>query len=307
MSNFRFSRNAQRSKGSSSFCGLSLAATVFALSASAGVAQADVIYDNYRGEAGLLSGSTPIKPNYKNNGPTYSPVPLDNLIAFAYGGNDYAAGNMATEGATAPNIAWYTNDEEGLCNAKHHPDTIACENQWMGRVVYAIIRFPEAGEYTFHAAHDDQIQLDFDKSPQAADAANFRELNYETFGRLLEWGSSAGHDVGANNGPRFTFHEDGDLSKPVKKLSIPQAGTRYAMRIYWNNVGNHNYLRLKWTRPGADEPETIAPNNLFDPSNPGSYHEPSVAPVPTLGEWGLMLMAGLAAAMGAMRLRRSRA
>ena len=221
---------------------------------------ATVVYDNYRGTSAVPANSPP--PNYvnwdgvTNTGTTF----LSNLIAFAAGGT----GNIASSG-TAPNVDWSATNPAQLCDNRSvalggNINSAACQAWHMGRVTYAVIKFPAAGNYTFSSAHDDEVQLDFSTSFVPANASNYRNFNFNhTAGQVGAW----------TTGENFENFP--------KVFNVPQAGACYVMRLYWNNHSELNKLRLQWTKPDATT-EIIPAGQLYDPSQVDSYDTCSTIP-----------------------------
>ena len=207
-----------------------------------GAAHATVIFDNYRGQANLPPGSSAQAPNYANNAGNNS---LTNLINLAAGG----PANIANSG-THDDINWPSSEQE-LCNKQ--VNNSACADQVMGRVIYALVRMPTAGAYTFKANHDDDLQVDFSTNFSAATAANYRNFDYNVpVGGLAAWTSASA------------------FPNVPGSFVAPTANSCYVMRLYWNNRGDVNFLRLKWVTPEGTE-EFIPAANLYDPSMPESY------------------------------------
>ena len=122
-------------------------------------------------------------------------------------------------------------------------------------MIYAVLRFPTAGTYTFEVAHDDQVEVDFSSLYAASTPANYRNYNYNIpVGSLQSYTS-----------------DDATFESLPGNFVIPQANTCYVMRIYWNNVGNKNDLRLGWTIPGATSSVIVPSSVLSDPSLNSSY------------------------------------
>lgn len=217
-------------------CAVLLAATVPHL------AGATVLFDNYRGRDSLPAGATPVAPNYGNNDGTRT---LSNLINLASGGPQ----NVASSGRL-DDLDWSSNEQQ-LCNTR--VGNAPCAEQIQGRVAYTLVRFPTAGTYTFKAAHDDDLQVDFSTNFSAASASNYRNFDYNVpVGGLSSYTSETSFpDIPGN----FVASQDNSC---------------YAMRVYWNNRGGLNFLRMKWVKPGGIE-EIIPAANLLDPSKPESY------------------------------------
>jgi uncharacterized repeat protein (TIGR01451 family)/fimbrial isopeptide formation D2 family protein len=220
-----------------------------ALGAFAQLATATVLFDNFRGRSGVPG--TQVTPNYQNLGSAAKA----NLIQFA------ASGTAASSG-TANTVDWAyltttpAENYDGLCsNLSGHNNSAACQGQWQGKVIYSLIRFPQVGTYQFRVAHDDEAQIDFSSYATAATSANYRNFVYNIpVGSLASYTSN-----------------DTSFEQVPGNFVVTQANTCYAMRIYWNNQGGVNHLRLQWIPPGASTPVIVPASSLLDPSSPASY------------------------------------
>lgn len=226
-----------------------VAAMVMGLAASS--AQALVRFDNFRGSENV---PTPlIQPSYVNYDNQQHAIQIQNLINFAAG----PSSNIASSG-TDTNINWVKNSNT-LCS--NGSGSQACAERLQGRVTYALVKFPAAGIYYFGAAHDDEVKIEFSTTFASMSPANYRNYDYNVpVGGVGPWTSGDnGYDTIPGN------------------FVVSQPGACYAMRIYWNNQGGVNLLRLGWrmstppaTPTAADYP-FIPDANLRDPADPNSY------------------------------------
>ena len=227
-------------------------------------AAATVIFDNFRGDSSVSAPLlTPNFSNYPNNN---SAQGLQNLISFSAD-----SANIASSG-TAPNIDWgqssktnvpgYSSEAaqlDGLCSigATASSANPMCIGRIMGKVVYALVKFPVAGNYEFTTAHDDDVKFEFSSQYNMSTPANYRAYNYNVpVGGLASWTA-----------------DDATFSHVIQSnFQVAKANTCYVMRVYWLNAGGINHLRLKWTTPGSSASTLVPAENLFDPSNAASYN-----------------------------------
>ncbi|MEW5302393.1 MAG: hypothetical protein WDW36_005185 [Sanguina aurantia] len=227
---------------------LLLATMLFSMAASA-----TVVFDNFRGLSNVAPN--PPTPNYQNYQPTTDPNKsadqLQNLITLAGGGT----ANIASSG-TATNIDW-NQASHTLCDstvANFATAVPSCAAWIDGRVTYAVVQFPVAGSYSFTVAHDDEVKIGFASQFTAANAANYRNFNY---------------NVPVGSLTAYTANDTTFQALPGN-FQVAQANSCYVMQVYWNNQAGLNDLRLQWTVPG--QASVIIPATaLLDPSLPASY------------------------------------
>ncbi len=226
--------------------GFAVVLVLAALTSLAQTATAAVLFDNYRGT--LRVPGTPLAPNYINDNGAHTG--LTNLINFATANPN----NIASSGSYA-NIDWSQNSF-GLCNneSANGLTADACVNQIQGKRIYTLVKFPAAGTYSFQVAHDDEVKVDFSTNYSAANAGNYRNFDYN-----VPVGSVAAYTAG-----------DNAYEAVPGKFIVPQAGSCYVMRVYWNNRGGKNLLRMRWQQ-GSDSFAFIPAENLLDPSDPAAY------------------------------------
>ena len=207
------------------------------LLALAVVGHATVLFEDYRGQHSVPATLTPPSwPSYANypNGPG-----LGNLIVFSAN----ASNAIDTGSATAVDwpVASYT-----LCNMADGtgPTQPSCVAGIQGRVAYARLLLPQVGQYTFAAAHDDQVDVDFSSQITTA----YRSASYD-----IPVGNLADYTGGDNS-----FETLGNYATGTANACL-------LMRIYWNNQDGINLLRLQWTPPSSAA-AIIPAANLLDPS-----------------------------------------
>ena len=163
-------------------------------------ASATVLFDNYRGSL-RVSGAAQA-PNYINDNGAHTG--LTNLINFATANPS----NIASSGSDA-NIDWLQTSYQ-LCNTEAADGLAAasCVNQIQGRSIYALVKFPAAGTYTFQAAHDDELEIDFSTNYSSTNAGNYRNFDYN-----VPVGSLAAYTGG-----------DGSYETVPGNFVVPQAG-----------------------------------------------------------------------------------
>lgn len=222
---------------------LLLAAFIGAL-AIAQPAAAQVSWEDYQGNnrvTGTSNQDLP-GPNYPN-GSGSSATRLNALRTIAAN-----PANAVRTGASAS--VNFTNASLTLCNLDS--DTAgtgaACQADAQGRVIYAVMRLPFDGNYTFSLAHDDDIDVDFSTA--------FASTNFRTASSDVPIGTAAEYTANDTTYETLTF-----------TVTAPTDNSCVLMRIYWNNVGGINHLRLRWTRPNAGTGTTteIIPATFFRP------------------------------------------
>lgn len=149
-----------------------------------------------------------------------------------------------------------------LCDADADPAfnlTSACQQGLQGMVFYTLVKFPGAGSYSFSFAHDDQVDVDISTQLSTTD---YRNANYNVpVGTLSSYTSGD------------TFFEN----LPGSFVS-PATNSCYLMRVYWNNVGGNNLLRMRWAGPGTAGTEIVPASNLLDPGVQANWSGCSNAP-----------------------------
>lgn len=194
--------------------------------ASSYSAHSQVIWEDYQGNSRITGTSGQDLPGpFYANGTGTSTDRLNALRTISAN-----AGNAVRTG-TSTSINYATSNLT-LCNLDS--DTAgtgaACQADAQGRVIYAVLRLPNAGNYSFSLAHDDDIDLDFSTA--------YASTNYRT----------ASYDVPIGEASEYTAN-DTTYESLAGTVSAPTANSCVLVRLYWNNVGGINHLRLRWTRP----------------------------------------------------------
>lgn len=137
----------------------------------------------------------------------------------------------ATRTGTSADIN-YSTASLTLCNtdADTTDATAACQFDAQGRVIYGVMKLPFSGNYSFSLAHDDDIDLDFST---AYASPNYRTASYD-----VPIGTAASYTSG-----------DTSYENLTGTVNAPSANSCVLIRLYWNNAGGINHLRLRWTRP----------------------------------------------------------
>ena len=301
-------------------------ATVAALALFSTVAQAQVLSDRYRGYGFYWNGggsNTRILedltlPHFQNQSqlvasptggvlptPWATNNPITSLRALVETPSSYVTGASGTD----TQLSWPTNGAV-LCNPQANTQTGTaepCASRIMGQASYTVLYFPQAGSYTLHASHDDEIEIAF--TPEVG-ASDYREKTYTPQAELLfncgpfATPASGSHCVSDTGLPI-------DRKEPLVTINVAENDTCQPIRVLWNNWGSSSSLELFWSGPGIVGNQLIPAANLLDPSKPyGQYCPRSVIPpaaVPTLEQGGLLMLSAMAAGLVAWRRRKKAA
>ena len=209
-------------------------------------ASAQAQWEDYQGTATILGTSNQDKPgpNYNNNSGTFAGNigALRTLAAtpanatrtgtsalLDYGPNDFAFCN------TSNSAAGTSYDAAGTA--------AACQADAQGRVTYALIKFPAAGNYTFESAHDDEIDLDL--------SSDYTNTSYRTASYNLPVGTASSFTA------ETVFETLGTVNSAVPNSCI-------LLRLYWNNAGGLHFMHLRWDTPSAAN-QAIPAAQIFNP------------------------------------------
>ncbi|WP_161911721.1 DUF11 domain-containing protein, partial [Janthinobacterium sp. Ant5-2-1] len=227
-------------------CHVAPLALVSLLLGVAAPATAQVLWEDYRGIERVPAN--PPTPNYNNGFNAGSTGRLASLAALAAN----PAANAARTG-TSGQLDWANGTAANpaqLCNLDTQQTSAACRAWIMGRVMYTLVVFPQAGNYKFSVAHDDDVKVDF--STQYS--TNYRNTVYNVaVGSVAEY---------SNN--------ETDFQNLAGNFNSATPGGCYLARVLWNNVGGINYLHMRWTRPD-NVTEIIPAAQLRDPGLASSY------------------------------------
>ncbi len=197
------------------------------------ISHAQVVWEDYQGDQWMFGTSNQDKagPSYSNNTGSAA-TNRANLRAISA---DIA---NATRTGTSATIDYAANSGT-LCNTSNSTAGAgydaagtgpACANDAMGRVSYALVKFPATGTFTFSAAHDDEVDLDL--------SSDYSNTSYRTAIYDLPVGDIAAYTSGD------TVYEN-----LAGVFSSPTANACILLRVYWSNNGGITFFRLRWTRP----------------------------------------------------------
>lgn len=203
--------------------GCAAVAALTGLISIAAPAQAQVVWDDFQGNqtVGALRGTG----NSYNNLTSVAGVRA-RLQAHA---SDPA--NVIRSG-TSSNID-FLQSSDTLCNVERSGASTACTLDAMGRVMWARVQFPRAGTYNFNVSHDDEVVMQV--------SSDYQNLDYKNLSYNLAVGQLSSY---TSNDSTYV-----DLANSVY---APQANACAWVRIYWNNNGGVNHLRMRWDRPVSD-------------------------------------------------------
>lgn len=231
------------------FVGMRMAyALVFAMNAFAPtIARAQVLWEDYQGTGNITGSSNQDKPGPAYDNTTGGVTERLNAL-FAIAANPANTTRTGSSG-TIDYLGEMCNTG-GSGSAGYDPAGTgsACQADAMGRVAYALIKFPSAGVYQFEASHDDEMDL--------ALSTNYTSTSYRTVTYNLPVGTKSWF-TGETN---FEY---------VGRVFSATANSCALLRIYWNNYAGSNQLRLRWDRPGTND-EIIPATQLLNPSQSSS-------------------------------------
>lgn len=209
----------------------------------------NVLWEDYRGENSVPPDSqyigTPDAPKFQNFPNSSAMAPFRALTANP--------ANAARTGTSADiDFRQSPSDLTALCDnaaGGGWQNSQACQHQAQGRVLYALISFPQAGDYTLAAAHDDNLVVEL--STDYANT-NYRNASYDIpVGALAEW------------------TPNDEVFETVGTFNAANADSCALIRVFWTNQAGVNHTRLQWTLP--DGSTEIVPASAYrDPSLPTS-------------------------------------
>ena len=197
----------------------------------------NVLWEDYRGQNNVPGDGQYIgtagAPKFQNYPNTGAMAPFRALTANP--------ANAARTGTSANiNFRESPRRNTALCD-RGDSGSIACQHQAMGRVLYALISIPQAGNYTLRAAHDDNLVVELSSDYTNT---NYRNAIYDIpVGALGEWTSND-----------TTF-------EAIGTFSAVNANSCALIRVYWTNQDGANHNRLQWTTPGGTT--EIVPASAF--------------------------------------------
>jgi uncharacterized repeat protein (TIGR01451 family) len=212
--------------------------------AQAQALQYGIMSDNFQGQSGLPAGYVASGPSYLNFPDTSATAAsgLPRLKVFAA----TASNRNATETISTLNFTDTSpgGTPKGLCNGTSAAATCANGKGWTGRVMYALLKFPVSGTYYFTLAHDDSVQVDLSGQLTASDPRT------ATYGTVLGGVSS------------FTLN-DSTYETLNTAPFVVSASACYLMRVYWNNQGGVNHLRLRYGTQSNFSDQAIIPATQY--------------------------------------------
>lgn len=201
-----------------------------------------VRWEDYRGLSGLSTTAyigDPSKPAFRN---LNNQNPIANLRVIS------SDPNNAVRTGTSTNID-FINTSNPLCNVNLSGTSEACRYQAMGKVIYALVQFPQAGAYTMSVAHDDNVEVNL-----SSDYANtnYRSASYDIpVGAVSEWTNS-----------------ENDYSD-LGTFTAANANSCALIRVYWSNQNGVTFNRLRWRLPNSTV-QVVPAENFRDPSSAAS-------------------------------------
>lgn len=198
-----------------------LAALCILATLSSAPAMAQIVWEDFPGLTSVAPLDTTITNRYPNNTP---PASLNALKTFSNN-----AANSVRSGTST--TFTYTTLSATLCDTTSNipnagVNSPPCLRDVMGRVMWARIQFPEAGNYNFSLAHDDEVDIDI--------SSNYASNSYKSISYNLGVGELASYTSG-----------DTAYEALPGTVYAPVANSCGWIRVYWNNAGGINHLQLR--------------------------------------------------------------
>lgn len=217
-----------------------LAAIAFTASAQ------NVLWEDYRGKTSIAPDTSYIGPagvqRFTNN-----PPDIANLATLAN-----TPANAVRTGTSA--LVDYGSTPFTLCDDRvaSNLQADACRYQAMGRVMYTLVRFPNAGTYTLSVAHDDSVQVNM--------SADYANTAYHTALYNIPVGALGSYTTGETD------------FRAIGSFNAASANSCVLMRVYWVNAGGLNFNRLRWQHPSINGgvAQIIPASQFSDPSKASS-------------------------------------
>jgi hypothetical protein len=212
------------------------------------VGHTQVVWEDYQGDQWMFGTSNQDKagPSYSNNTGSAATNRANLRLIAADVTNATRTGTSATIDYAA-NSGTLCNTSNATAGAGYDAagTGAACTNDAMGRVAYALVKFPATGTFTFSAAHDDEVDLDL--------SSDYSNTSYRTAIYDLPVGDIAAYTSGD------TVYEN-----LAGVFSSPTANACILLRVYWSNNGGITFFRLRWTRPDGVT-QIVPAAQLLDP------------------------------------------
>lgn len=204
-------------------------------------AQSGVVFEDYAGPNNSGGAVLPVGTPQFNN-PNL--VDGDGLLTL------HQSGALASRVGNEANLDW-PQEQPRLCAAygvgsDTTSATEACAKRIMGRVLYAVVRMPVAGNVGFYIAHDDNAKVDL--STQYQLGTGYR-------------GASWNLPVGALT----SYTSDSNTFTRIGSVTSPGVGSCLLLRVAWSNTGGRNYMRLGYRTVTGTTPQFFADQDLINP------------------------------------------
>ena len=207
-------------------------------------AQSGVVFEDYAGQKNAGSQPLPTGTSTFNNPNLQGSDGLLTLYA--------TTGFLPVRTGTESTLDW-PQGEPRLCAAydvgSASPSGIAaCQLRIMGRVSYAVVRMPAAGNLGFYIAHDDNAQVDLSTDYQ-------RPTNYRTAAWDLPVGALS------------SYTANSDTFSRIGSVNSPSVGSCLLLRVAWANAGGRNYMRLGYRTATGTTTQFFSPGDLINPTD----------------------------------------
>lgn len=204
-------------------------------------AQSGVVFEDYAGPNNSGGAVLPVGTPQFNN-PNL--VDGDGLLTL------HQSGAVASRVGNEANLDW-PQEQPRLCAAygvgsDTTSGTEACAKRIMGRVLYAVVRMPVAGNVGFYIAHDDNAKVDL--STQYQLGTGYR-------------GASWNLPVGALT----SYTSDSNTFTRIGSVTSPGVGSCLLLRVAWSNTGGRNYMRLGYRTVTGTTTQFFADQDLINP------------------------------------------
>lgn len=202
-------------------------------------AQSGVVFEDYAGRNHVPANPPAI---------TFNNPDISALLALHAGGTGVV--RSGTEAGldwpqTQPRLCVWPSTAVGGNTARSQA---ACRLHAMGRVSYAVVRMPVAGNIGFYIAHDDNAQVDLSRQYQLG--AAYRSASWDL-------------PVGALT----SYTSDSDTFTRIGSVTSPGVGSCLLLRVAWANTGGRNYMRLGYSTVAGAAPRFFEDSELINPTD----------------------------------------
>ncbi|ULH14391.1 PA14 domain-containing protein [Deinococcus sp. KNUC1210] len=206
--------------------------------------QYGIISDNFQGQSGLPGGFVLTGNNYLNFPDTSTGASgLPRLKIFSATTSNRNATETITTGLNFTDTS-SGGAPKGLCNGTSAAASCGAGKGWMGRVMYTMIKFPVSGTYYFTLAHDDGVEIDLSGQLTVTDPRT------ATYGTVL-------------GGVNSYTSNDSTYETLTTTPFVVNASACYLMRVYWNNQGGVNHLRLRYGTQSNLSDQALIPTTQY--------------------------------------------